>query len=189
MLGSDDIYREWGYVAMSRGRTDIWLYLTTSDHDEPADDPTHPEFHQHDPRTPTERLTADLRRSHRQTAATDHLPDPADPADSVRVVDVEVLGDTPVHLIRVLGERPADGEPRRAWATASAAIDRYRAAHGVRDDGLPLGLVPDDPAERDAYRQAMRELLAARRAMAAGLPDGRDVPTHTHGHGIGRDVA
>jgi hypothetical protein len=190
VLGSDDIYREWGYVAMSRGRTDNRLYLTTSDldRDEPADDPTHPEFHQHDPRTPTERLTADLHRSHRQTLACDHLP-ASQPADAtVQAVDVERAAGGPAFLVRALGPRPADREQGRRWDAASDQIVAYRTANGVHDEDRPLGLVPDDPEQRDAYRQAMRELLAARRALAVGrLPDDRDEPTHNHA--IGRDVA
>ncbi len=65
VLGTEDLYREWGYVALSRGRTANHLYLTapTNDRDEIA--PTEPT---------TDRLTTltrALQRSRGQQLATD----------------------------------------------------------------------------------------------------------------------
>ncbi|MFA9432844.1 MobF family relaxase [Egicoccus sp. AB-alg2] len=182
VLGSDEIYREWGYVALSRGRTDNRLYLVGHDHDhDPIDDPTHPEVHQHDPRSPAERLTADLHRSHQQTLALDHQPDNDAPAKTTP----EVVAASGGHLTRALGPRPADPDRQQVWDTAAAAIDTYRKQHAIHDARLPLGAVPADEAARDVYQQAVRGLLAARRALR--LPPA-ELPL-TPRRDVGRDVA
>jgi conjugative relaxase-like TrwC/TraI family protein len=182
VLGSDEIYREWGYVVLSRGRTDNRLYLVAGSHEhDPSDDPTHPEVHQHDTRAPAERLTADLHRSHQQTLALDHLPAPG-PEGTVE--DVELASRHAVHLTRALGLRPTDSDRQRTWDTAAAAIETYRVGHAIDDDRLPLGALPDAPDARAAYQQALQGLLAARRALRTPTPDlpGSD------GRGVGRDV-
>lgn len=69
VLGSDALYREWGYVALSRGRQANHLYLV---------DVHEPDGICHDPRPhpeagdPLRQATADLRRSRAQTLALDH---------------------------------------------------------------------------------------------------------------------
>ena len=183
VLGSDEIYREWGYVALSRGRADNRLYLAAGDlAPEVADDPTHPEVHQPDPRTPAQRLTADLRRSHQQTLALDHLPPDEPPADHD---DIEVAAPPAAHLARALGPRPTDPDRQQRWDTAAAGIDAYRTAHGIDDDQLPLGGLPDDPDTQAAYRQTMRDLLTARRALRTHDTH----PTRERGRDLGRAVA
>jgi hypothetical protein len=180
VLGSDEIYREWGYVALSRGRTDNRLYLVGHDRDhDPVDDPTHPEVHQHDPRTPAERLTADLHRSHQQTLALDHQPDSSARTDAP---EVGRLGRAPD---AALGPRPADPDRQQLWDTAAAAIDTYRQQHAIHDERQPLGAVPADPAARDAYQQAVRGLLAARRALRVPPAELSLTPRRD----VGRDVA
>ncbi|MBS3942001.1 MAG: relaxase domain-containing protein [Actinobacteria bacterium] len=169
VLGSEEIYREWGYVALSRGRTNNRLYLTADhlDHEQP-DDPTHPEVHQHDPRTADERLLADLHRSHRQTLALDHLqPSDRDPAG----VDLERPAGPAPHLVRALGPRPHDPDPQHIWDTAAGVIETYRAEHGIDDELLPLGPLPDQDDARAAYQQAVHALLAGRRALRDHTPD------------------
>lgn len=65
VLGSDALYREWGYVAMSRGRHANRLYLVAG---EPVlDDP----LRRSDGRRPVERVTNALAASRAQTSATD----------------------------------------------------------------------------------------------------------------------
>jgi hypothetical protein len=180
VLGSDEIYREWGYVALSRGRTDNRLYLVGHDRDhDPVDDPTHPEVHQHDPRSPAERLTADLHRSHQQTLALDHLPD-ARPRGRAGVG-----GEAAAHLTAALGPRPAAPGRQQLWDTAAALIDNYRHTHGVEDAQQPLGPLPRDAGERAAYQQTLRHLLAARRALHRPGP----VQQRVGGRDLGRDVA
>jgi len=65
VLGSEELYREWGYVALSRGRTSNHLYLTAPSDDRDEIAPAEP---------PGDRLTAltrALQRSRAQQLATD----------------------------------------------------------------------------------------------------------------------
>jgi Ti-type conjugative transfer relaxase TraA len=66
VLATPDLYREWGYVALSRGRHDNRLYLHTGD-DEPDLDLHQPPV-DHDPVTA---VTAALRRSRAEQPLTD----------------------------------------------------------------------------------------------------------------------
>jgi len=68
VLGSDAIYREWGYVAMSRGRDSNRLYIVT------GADSAEEELHGHGPQPAadaTDELVQALRRSRRQHLAMD----------------------------------------------------------------------------------------------------------------------
>jgi hypothetical protein len=70
VLGSPELYREWGYVALSRGRQTNRLYLATVD--EPDD------LHHHTPEPvvdQTAALTSRLQRSRAQQPVTDGLTD------------------------------------------------------------------------------------------------------------------
>jgi conjugative relaxase-like TrwC/TraI family protein len=185
VLGSDDIYREWGYVALSRGRTDNRLYLTASDLDhDRVDDPTHPEVHQPDLRTPTQRLTAELTRSHQQSLALDHLPAAAQPADGPAADPGP--GPAAPYLTAALGPRPTGPARQQLWDAAAAVIDGYRHTHAIQDPRQPLGPRPDDPEERAGYQHTLQQLLAARRDLHR-----RPVPAqqHVRGRDLGRDVA
>lgn len=65
VLGSDALYREWGYVAMSRGRQDNRLYLVAGEPE--IEDP----LRRPDGRRPVERVTNALAASRAKTSATD----------------------------------------------------------------------------------------------------------------------
>ena len=65
VLGSDALYREWGYVAMSRARHTNHLYLVAGEPE--LEDPLRPD----DARRPIDRAMAALARSAAQVSATD----------------------------------------------------------------------------------------------------------------------
>lgn len=65
VLGSDALYREWGYVAMSRGRHENRLYLVAGEPE--LEDP----LRRSDGRRPVEQLTTAFATSRAQTSATD----------------------------------------------------------------------------------------------------------------------
>jgi conjugative relaxase-like TrwC/TraI family protein len=72
-LGSDTLYRELGYVAMSRGRLGNHLYMA-------GPRPLDPETTAHAPtaeRSPEQLLAAGLATSNAQALAVDHLTDPS----------------------------------------------------------------------------------------------------------------
>lgn len=79
VLGDEAIYREWGYVALSRGRAENRLYVVAGEL-EPTDDSGHARI----PRTPSERLILDmvgraLMDSREQRLALDHFQKRAGP--------------------------------------------------------------------------------------------------------------
>jgi len=73
LLGSDALYREAGYVGLSRGRQENRIYLTDQPdhfiHTDPAVEQPHLNAEQ--PRTPLETILAALRRSKAQDMALD----------------------------------------------------------------------------------------------------------------------
>lgn len=71
VLGTDALYREWGYVALSRGRQSNRLYLVAGPDPEPDGHPSALAPPQGDP---LRRLAGDLTRSRAQRLATDHPP-------------------------------------------------------------------------------------------------------------------
>ena len=76
VLGSDELYREWGYVALSRHRDDTRLYLVESrDEWDGLDDVVHGPLPQVEAEVdPLEHLQSALRRRRAQSRALDHLP-------------------------------------------------------------------------------------------------------------------
>jgi hypothetical protein len=75
VLGSDALYREWGYTALSRGRHTNRLYLVDGGSDSGRDDAhTHTSPVRPDP---LQRLRDNLGRSRGHTLAVDHRPAPA----------------------------------------------------------------------------------------------------------------
>lgn len=72
---------------------------------------------------------------------------------------------------RLLGEAPIDAKERRTWDAVARIAEKFRATHGLGEDGHPLGPVLDGPAgdERDRILRlaerlapdAVRELDAA----------------------------
>jgi len=112
VLGSGDLYREWGYVALSRGRVENHLYLTapTNDRDEIA--PAEP------PNDRLTTLTRALQRSRGQQLATDTTSHDADlagqPTAALRREHAELTR-------RRAGEKNARGDELER-----AALERQR---------------------------------------------------------------
>ena len=178
VLADDATYREWGYVAMSRGRGDNRLYLVDDPTDpDPVDDPVHPEVLQADIRPPDLRLVTDLQRSNRQTLAIDHLQGES---NAVQTAEPPPAGAAPPNYVsHILGRAPADLRSRQMWTDAVTAVEDYRATHGITDTAQPLGPRPSDPAARGAYGEALHQLLLARRQQ---VPN----PAEHAPHGCGR---
>jgi len=112
VLGSEELYREWGYVALSRGRTENRLYLTAATNDRVEIAPAEP---------PTDRLktlTRALQRSRGQQLATDTTGPDAD------------LTAQPTVLLRrehaELAQRHAGAKNARGDEHERAALERQR---------------------------------------------------------------
>jgi len=137
VLGSEELYREWGYVALSRGRTENHLYLTAqaNDRDEIA------------PAEPTnDRLTAltrALQRSRGQQLATDTTSPQAD------------LAGQPTALLRrehaELTGRYADSKNMGADEREREALERQRnQAHAALDSASHRAREADQRGDRPA---------------------------------------
>jgi conjugative relaxase-like TrwC/TraI family protein len=131
VLGTDDLYREWGYVAMSRGSVENHLYVVAPrarERDEYA-----PEENRRDP---LEALVASLEYSHAQTAALDVAA-----RDGIGQMTTTDLVAERTQLADVLRSVPPRGHgeeldrvrAQRAVAERSAAEARRRSNPGPED--------------------------------------------------------
>ncbi len=143
VLGSETIYREWGYVAWSRARRSTRFYAVEAeleDEHHTAAGPSNDRFGE---------LVRRLDRSEAQQVGSDALPDRrADAAKHGRVI----------HLHEALGPRPPKFRHRRRWDRAARRIERFRARHGIVDPVDALGHEPAGRLERLAWRTAQREI-------------------------------
>jgi len=137
VLGSEDLYREWGYVALSRGRIENRLYLTapTNDRDEIA--PAEP------PNDRLTTLTRALQRSRGQQLAIDTTSPDAD------------LTAQPTALLRrehaELTQRHAGGNNARTDERERAALERQRRqAHATLDSATRRAQEADQRGDRPA---------------------------------------
>ncbi len=164
LLGSDQLYREAGYVGMSRARLSSQLFVVAPEGAEARE-------------AGLDGLVEDLRRSRAQHLAIDQAglamaeapvaahgrkPGPAptsglgpgtaqDPSRAVAAArERALLADPPEWALHCFGEPPLSGPARRRWARDAGIVDAFRQAHGV-DGPLPLG--PEPPAGREARVQ------------------------------------
>ena len=152
VLGSDRLYREAGYTALSRATEATHLYHVAPPalRWQPAPDP-HVE------------LTRLLSRSGAQTLASEPAP-----IDRAAVRDA-ALADPGDHLLSRIGPPPPSGPARDAWAAAATAIDTYRQRYDHHGPD-PLGPSPDDPAARREWDHARTtiDVLDRQRDLALG---------------------
>lgn len=203
LLGTDALYREAGYVGMSRGRQANNLYVVA--------DPDDSDLHTHAPgeKVQTEPVVAlaqslSISRSHRLALDTGHvtsngganmaqlearrdaLLDHGGPLDTVayealtaamverrRLLTRAALANPPDYLLDRLGPPPPDGIGRAHWAEAAGAVEVYRERFHIRDTDDTLGPEPDDPWRRAAREHTAQKLRATSKHLGVG--DDRDV--------------
>ena len=137
VLGTDALYREWGYVVMSRGRNTNHLYLVTGESE--LDDPLRPA----DGRRPVERVITALASSRAQSSATDTVLDAR-----VRRMTVPQLER---ELIRL--DRNDQAKQRRARR------DRALAERDIRQARTPIPTPTPEPGP--AGNDVARTILAS----------------------------
>jgi conjugative relaxase-like TrwC/TraI family protein len=154
VLGTDDLYREWGYVAMSRGSVENHLYVVAPharERDEYA-----PEEKRRDP---LEALIASLEYSQAQTAALDVAAREGIGQMTTRELTAErtQLGQ------RIGAAGPAGGSAELERLTAQRADAEQAAAEARRrvDNLERRGLA------RHRHRRGDADALTAERALAA----------------------
>ena len=154
LLGSDQLYREAGYVGLSRARLSNDLFVVAPDPGLGLDDRLG-------------QFVRGLESSRAHELATDQLPSsretpkPAVPAPSPRAL----LADPPPWATEALGEPPLAGDDRRRWAQQAAHVASYRATYGISDDADALGPQPVEPSQRRAWELAQLAPLDRQRSL------------------------
>ena len=145
VLGSDQLYREWGYVAMSRGRAGNRLYLVNAYDDDRDASVAHAEERRP---PPLDAATRALQRSAAQTSATDA-------ALAARLTTSSTL--TLEAQLHDMGRLDAAAQRRARRDTALGARD-------ARLTGRPPAAVPSEASpDRSAERALIADELARRR--------------------------
>ncbi|MDA8045309.1 MAG: relaxase domain-containing protein [Actinomycetota bacterium] len=198
LLGSDRLFREAGYVGMSRGRTGNDLYLVAGTEPDP-DRHARAERRSDVGNLPTvvetgqdgaiRTLVESLGRSQAQhlAAATgvvgpgpgrplatlparEHAGDGLDLGDERRrLLRRAALADPGRHLAP-LGPPPAGGVARIRWSDAATEVDAYRDRYGVTDPASMLGAVPA-PGTLQAEDHARARMTVRVAAAALDRPD------------------
>ncbi|MHB1534752.1 MAG: MobF family relaxase [Acidimicrobiales bacterium] len=137
LLGSDQLYREAGYVGLSRARQSTQLYLVDPD---PRD------------RDPLAELTHHLGSSRAQTPAHALL------AGGRSAAERAALADPVWWMIEALGPPPLTGSDREGWGQRAARLGEYRERHHITDTAETLGPRPEDPERRRAWEIAALDL-------------------------------
>lgn len=145
LLGSDQLYREAGYVGMSRARLSNQLFVVAADMAEAR-----------------ESLDESLRTSRAQRTALSQLGPADDRARSLPTGASEVaarqqrralLADPPAWATEALGPPPPTGPQRGWWAEHAQQLAAFRDANGVTSPDA-LGPRPDDVAHRRDWELA-----------------------------------
>ena len=145
-LGTPDLYREWGYVALSRGRASNRLYLT--DHDAAVE-----ALHHQQASVPDRRATtAGLLRSRAQTP----VGDLADLGGRIRGLERRLRHPDVQHTLDL------DAQRRRLDTNRRRQRQRVAAAHQQLDQLPTIGL----PRHRGQRQRLVSEQRAARRHAA-----------------------
>jgi len=128
VLGSEDLYKEWGYTAMSRGRTENKLYLVVGDNPlaEELDVLGQPK------RDPVAGIVRALGRSRAKRLALDHLAAAGDHATALPELPDAALRARVDHAAALLEQRP-----RLSAQTTTAELRQQQARlRGYRRDEL-----------------------------------------------------
>jgi hypothetical protein len=154
LLGSDQLYREAGYVGLSRARLSSELFVVAPD----------PSFEMGDR---LGQLIRGLSTSRAQELALFQLPTPQEPAAAVVPVSAarSLLADPPAWAIEALGEPPVTGDERPRWAERAAHLASYRDAYHVTDHADTLGPRPADRLQRRAWELAQLAVLDHQRSL------------------------
>ena len=146
VLGTDRLYREAGYVALSRAteRTDWYQAVPLTPPGAPLRDP-------HDD------LARQLSRSGAQQLATAAGPVSGHDVDGAR--RAALLADPPAELTAALGPPPLSGASRARWVTAALTVDSYRLHHRITGPDL-IGAQPSADADDRRYREWVLARLA-----------------------------
>jgi conjugative relaxase-like TrwC/TraI family protein len=161
VLGSETVYREWGYVAWSRARHGTRFYVVEA---EISDE-------HHTAAAPSDdRFAETLRRLNRSEAQEVGIhSQPRQPEEVVRATAAK--HNRVGYLESALGPRPDTFRRRRRWDRAVRRIERFRSRHGIDDAHEPFGPRPDERMRAIEWDRAQRDLTKARLGLGLGRTD------------------
>lgn len=184
VLGTDDLYREMGYTAMSRGRDANHLYVVGGEPLDPDDHHAAPA-----PPEPDEEVFAALERSRAKSLALDTMQN-ADPAVRLRALHAERR-----RLTSVVAAAPPD--PTREREALMEARERASVeADRARETVASLGRHRRRPTPEQAWAAARLSLTESRvaeidaaLAALAGIQEEHDAYQAEHGRELARASA
>ena len=158
LLGSEGLYREAGYVGLSRARESTQLYIVT---------PPSPPYvdTEIDPVVQTIRR---LGESRAQTLATEQ---PGPRSNQViergpeRAERLGLLADPAPWLTDTLGPPPLAGPERERWARTAERIAAYRDIYAITNPSDPIGPRPEPSEQRRAWDLAQLAITEHQRPL------------------------
>jgi hypothetical protein len=188
VLGTDELYREWGYVAMSRARLETRLYVAIGGDPQDRD----LDLRCSPPADPVAQLARWLERSRGKHLALDQrstasgegrptgIPPPYRPTVTASTSTPDRAGEPPVdagggsggrtagleadpprYVVAELGGRPSSAAARALWRTAVARIEDYRSRYDVDDPKRPLGPEPYEPGQCADWQAVSKAITQA----------------------------
>jgi conjugative relaxase-like TrwC/TraI family protein len=158
LLGSDQLYREAGYVGLSRARLSSELFVVAPEDQREMDNPLG-------------HVVRDLQTSRAQSLAMAQ-GDRGLNAEGRGDVDVArdlakraLLADPPAWATEALGPVPLLRAERERWAERAAHLSSYREAYGITGPDDALGPRPADATQRRAWEIAQLAVLEDQRSL------------------------
>jgi ATP-dependent exoDNAse (exonuclease V) alpha subunit len=155
LLGSDQLYREAGYVGLSRARLSNELFVVSSEAGREME-------------SPLDDLVRDLQSSRAQSLAMDqgNAGTPSERQRQAIVTKRALVADPPAWAVEALGPVPLERSERQRWAERADHLSSYRDAYGITDTTDALGPRPADLNQRRAWEVARLAVLENQRSLA-----------------------
>jgi hypothetical protein len=154
LLGSDQLYREAGYVGLSRARLSNELFVVSAEAS-------------YEMVSPLDDLLRDLQTSRAQSLAMDQgrARNPPGRQGQTTVTMRALAADPPAWAVGALGPVPLERSERQRWAEDANHLASYRDAYGITDINDALGPQPADVTQRRAWEVARLALLENQRSL------------------------
>jgi conjugative relaxase-like TrwC/TraI family protein len=161
VLGSETVYREWGYVAWSRARHGTRFYVVEA---EVSDE-------HHTAAAPSDdRFAETLRRLSRSEAQECGIHSRKPQSEEIARASA-AKHNRVGYLETALGPRPDTFRRRRRWDRAVRRVERFRSRNAVADAHEALGPRPDERMGAVEWDRAQRYLTKARLGLGLSRTD------------------
>jgi ATP-dependent exoDNAse (exonuclease V) alpha subunit len=154
LLGSDQLYREAGYVGLSRARLSNELFVVSSEAGKEIE-------------SPLDDLVRELQSSRAQSMAMDQgrAGTPVERQSQPTVAKRALVADPPAWAVEALGPVPLERSERQHWAERANHLASYQDAYGITDTNDALGPRPADVIQRRAWEVGRLAVLESQRSI------------------------